>query len=163
MPHDPEKRQSRWDVIRQVIAGKRITNQAALMAELASRGILVGQSSLSRDLRGLGARKKDGAYQLAPAGAVAGAASTGAAPAGAAAALAGAIRGLAPAGPNLLVVRTDIGSAPRVGVALDAAGFDEVVGTVAGDDTIFVATAGAVEQAKLVRRLEALAKGGNHG
>ena len=41
---------------------------------------------------------------------------------------------------NLVVVRTAPGHASAVGRAIDMAGLDEVVGTVAGDDTIFVAT-----------------------
>jgi len=61
-----------------------------------------------------------------------------------------------PAGPHLTVVLTRTGAAQRVGIELDRAGWDEIVGTVAGDDTIFVATAGAREQTRLLHRLNAL-------
>ena len=53
------------------------------------------------------------------------------------------VRTVRPAGPHLAVVLTVVGSAQTVALALDHAGFPEVVGTVAGDDTIFVATATA--------------------
>ena len=57
------------------------------------------------------------------------------------------------AGPNLLVVMTSVGAAQRVAVMLDRSGWPEIVGTVSGDDTIFVATVGASEQRRLKTRL----------
>ena len=46
------------------------------------------------------------------------------------------------------------GAAQAVAIASDPAGWPELVGTMAGDDTIFVATASAADQKRLVRRLE---------
>ena len=57
-------------------------------------------------------------------------------------------------GPNLLVITTAIGAAQRVCVTLDRANWPEVVGTISGDDTIFVATAGAGAQRRLNARLQ---------
>ena len=57
------------------------------------------------------------------------------------------------AGVNLTVLKTRVGSAQSVAVAIDAARWPEVVGTISGDDTIFIATAGAREQAQLGERL----------
>jgi transcriptional regulator of arginine metabolism len=54
------------------------------------------------------------------------------------------------------VVHTAVGAAQAVGVALDGAGWPEVVGSIAGDDTIFVATTGARDQTRLLQRLGAL-------
>jgi transcriptional regulator of arginine metabolism len=45
-----------------------------------------------------------------------------------------------------------------VGLAIDRAGWPEVVGTMAGDDTVFVATAAARDQKRLIQRLESFLK-----
>jgi len=58
---------------------------------------------------------------------------------------------------NLVVVRTPPGSAHVVASALDRASLEDIVGTVAGDDTIMVVAAEGVGGAKLARRLAALA------
>jgi transcriptional regulator of arginine metabolism len=60
------------------------------------------------------------------------------------------------AGTNLTVLKTTIGSAQSVAVAIDSAQWPEVVGTISGDDTIFIATSGAAAQRKLSDRLLAL-------
>jgi transcriptional regulator of arginine metabolism len=60
------------------------------------------------------------------------------------------------AGTNLTVVKTAVGSAQSVAVAIDTAQWPEVIGTISGDDTIFIATAGAPAQRKLGLRLLAL-------
>jgi transcriptional regulator of arginine metabolism len=54
------------------------------------------------------------------------------------------------------VLKTTIGSAQSVAVAIDTARWPEVVGTISGDDTIFIATSGAEAQRKLGDRLLAL-------
>jgi transcriptional regulator of arginine metabolism len=58
-----------------------------------------------------------------------------------------------PAGASLTVVRTSIGAAQSVAVAIDRAEWPEVVGTISGDDTIFIATEDARAQRKLRERL----------
>jgi len=60
------------------------------------------------------------------------------------------------AGVNLTVLKTRIGSAQSVAVAIDSAQWPEVVGTISGDDTIFIATVGAREQRQLGERLQAI-------
>jgi transcriptional regulator of arginine metabolism len=60
------------------------------------------------------------------------------------------------AGTNLTVLKTTVGSAQSVAVAIDTARWPEVVGTLSGDDTIFIATAGARDQRKLADRLLAI-------
>ena len=69
------------------------------------------------------------------------------------------LRGAKPAGPHLAVVLTVIGAAQQVAVAIDHANWPEVVGTLAGDDTIFVATAAARQQKRLLARLAGLMQG----
>jgi transcriptional regulator of arginine metabolism len=58
---------------------------------------------------------------------------------------------------NLVVLRTPPGSAHVVASALDRAGLSEIIGTVAGDDTIMVVAAERVGGAKVAKRLSALA------
>lgn len=58
---------------------------------------------------------------------------------------------------NVVVVRTPPGSAHVVASALDRAALDEIVGTVAGDDTIMVVAVEGVGGARLAQRLAALA------
>lgn len=57
---------------------------------------------------------------------------------------------------NMVVVKTHPGNAHSVGVALDAEQWSEVVGTVAGDDTIFIATPGAREAARIRKKILSL-------
>ena len=64
-----------------------------------------------------------------------------------------------PAGDALLVLHTPPGEAQRVGSALDLLAWPEVVGTIAGDDTIFVATRHVTAQGTIQRRLAALMEG----
>ena len=59
---------------------------------------------------------------------------------------------LRPAGPNILVVSTRPGLAQTVALALDSMSMPEVTGTVAGDDTVFVATPSRRAQRSLERR-----------
>jgi len=54
------------------------------------------------------------------------------------------------------VVKTTVGAAGSVAVAIDRAEWPEVVGTISGDDTIFIATANASAQDALVARLQAI-------
>ena len=54
--------------------------------------------------------------------------------------VAGLVRDIRPAGANLAVIRTGVGAAQRVAVFLDRSGWREIIGTVSGDDTIFVAS-----------------------
>ena len=58
---------------------------------------------------------------------------------------------------NIVILRTPPGSAHVVGSALDRAGFEEIIGTVAGDDTVIVVASERSGGAKLARRLSALA------
>jgi transcriptional regulator of arginine metabolism len=70
--------------------------------------------------------------------------------------VAGFVQGWKPAGPNLIVVRTTIGAAQSVALAIDRARWPEVVGTISGDDTIFVATDTARHQRAVADRLRAI-------
>jgi transcriptional regulator of arginine metabolism len=63
------------------------------------------------------------------------------------------LRSVRPAGPYLTVVQTAVGAAQGVARAFDAAGWPEVVGSLAGDDTVFLATATEQDQERLIRHL----------
>ncbi len=153
MPSRTESWQQRRAVIEEILRTEPIHSQVDLVERLTERGFSVTQSSVSRDLQEIGAVRVDGRY-LTPD-------RLGAARPGAAelADVAGFVLGVAAAGPNLLVVRTPPGIAALVALALDHAGWPEVVGTVAGDDTFLVATAGRRQQARVEAKLGALTKG----
>ena len=154
MPVDPKLQASRRDAIRVILQRRRIADQGELLARLRSRGIRATQSSVSRDLAALGAVKREGAYRLPseePAMEVPELAE-----------VAAWLGETAAAGPHLLVVKTAVGAAQSVAVALDGAGWSEVVGTVAGDDTIFVATPGVAAQKRLKRRIESVVHSIDH-
>lgn len=139
--------------IRELVAGGGIDNQDRLQAELRRDGIEVTQATLSRDLRELGVLKGAGGYVLT-AGADAGVSAGVGAPG--ASGLRRAIDSFVVSikhGGTTVVVRTGPGQAAPVALELDRAGLEGVLGTVAGDDTVFIATGTAGEAAKLAREL----------
>ena len=147
MPTDLELRQARRDAILAVLRRERVGDQADLVRRLRERGVEATQPSVSRDLRELGVVKTGGRYVVAEAG-------------GPAArdldSVAHFLRAVRAAGPHLTVVLTTSGAAQTVAIALDRSGWPEVAGTVAGDDTVFLATAGQRAQTRVLHRLERL-------
>jgi len=137
--------EERRDAMRQLLAEAPAENQAALVRALAGLGFTATQSSVSRDLREMGAIKTARGYELPTAGVVG---------EHQFAAVASLIKTMSPAGANLLVVRTAIGAAQRVALAFDRCEWPEVVGNIGGDDTVFVATHSALAQKKLLARIE---------
>ncbi len=138
--------QRRRRAIAELLQNHVIRRQSELVRLLRDKGLDATQSSVSRDLRDLGVAKLTAGYSLPE-------------PikrnnADALRLVAEFIRKVRPAGPNLLVITTAIGAAQRVCVTLDRANWPEVVGTISGDDTIFVATAGAGAQRRLNARLQ---------
>ena len=138
--------QRRRRAIAELLQNHVIRRQSELVRLLRDKGLDATQSSVSRDLRDLGVAKLTAGYSLPE-------------PikrnnVDALRLVAEFIRNVRPAGPNLLVVTTAIGAAQRVCVTLDRANWPEVVGTISGDDTIFVATAGAGAQRRLNARLQ---------
>jgi transcriptional regulator of arginine metabolism len=143
----------RRDAVARIIRSRQIATQEELLAALSTAGFRATQATLSRDLARLGARRvsrPEGGtvYELADG-----------APAGGGL---GAVRGLVAdvsANASLVVIRTHPGSAPVVARAIDLAELREVLGTIAGDDTIFVAPAGGLSPRRLAARLGALLGG----
>jgi transcriptional regulator of arginine metabolism len=138
----------RRDAVARVLRSRRVSTQEELLSALASEGFTATQATLSRDLARLGARRvsrRDGAFYELPEDPSA----------GPLAPLRGLVTGVAANG-SLAVIRTQPGSASAVAHAIDRAGLDQVLGTIAGDDTIFVAPAVAVTPRKLASRLATL-------
>lgn len=133
-----------------IIDTRPIGTQDELAAALADEGIETTQASLSRDLRELGVAKQGGRYRHL------GAAVAAPAEPGLTDALRLFLRGTAPVPPNLVIVKTREGAAPEVASLLDGAGWAEVAGTVAGDDTIFVAVRDAAAARRVIARLHEL-------
>jgi len=153
MPSDHEHREARQQVVLAILQAERVTSQGELVERLRARGIAATQSSVSRDLRDLGVGWIGGRYALPAEREERGERGDRGLDPGLAE-VAHFLRGAKPAGPHLTAVFTMAGAAQAVAIALDRAGWPELVGTMAGDDTIFVATASAADQKRLVRRLE---------
>ena len=119
----------------------RVGSQEELVARLSLAGIAATQATVSRDLLELGAvkLKRDGEIRYVMPDQV----EPGHAATKLDRLLAEWVDAIIPAG-NLLVLKTPPGSANLVANALDAAGLEEVAGTIAGDDTIFVALSDGV-------------------
>ena len=120
--------QERRALLLELIGSGHGTSQQSLVEALAVRGVEVTQATLSRDLKGLGAVKGPGGYQV---------------PGQAADPLSRAMgEWLVSATPaqNMLVLKTPPGGASPLAVVLDREAPREIVGTIAGDDTILVVT-----------------------
>ena len=141
----------RRQLVLRLIRSRPVHTQDELAAQLAEDGIDTSQVTLSRDLRELGIVKTIDGYEEAR--------RLGADPAVAVDAdenlkrvLADFLTGLDVAG-NLVVIKTNPGGAGAVALALDAAQWPDIVGTLAGDDTIFAATASPASAERVCKRL----------
>jgi transcriptional regulator of arginine metabolism len=144
---DSEQYERRSAIMR-ILQLNAVRKQEELVRLLKEEGHEVTQSSVSRDLRDMGVLKASGRYVLPP--------EEPARANGDFGALAQFVRGLKRAGPSLTVLKTTIGAAQSVAVAIDKASWPEVAGTLSGDDTIFIATANSRAQDELLGRLHAL-------
>jgi transcriptional regulator of arginine metabolism len=138
----------RRNAIVRILRDGLVRKQEDLVRLLKKEGHEVTQSSISRDLRDLGVLKASGRYILPPDEVTRANGDFGM--------LAQFVRGVRRAGPSLTVLRTTIGAAQSVAVAIDKAQWPEVAGTISGDDTIFIATANANAQDELIGRLHTL-------
>lgn len=148
MPSGTLEQNERRRAIARLLSERVVNRQAELVELLRAEGYLATQSSVSRDLRDLGATKLRSGYTLPKRGE-----EVEDDDAETLQVVTEFVRDIHSAGPNLLVVMTAVGAAQRVAVMLDRSGWPEIVGTVSGDDTIFVATQNAGEQRRLKARL----------
>jgi transcriptional regulator of arginine metabolism len=109
-----------------------VANQEDLQRALRKRGFKVGQATLSRDIRDLNVSKTATGYSLTQ-----GEAATALALPPVQRLVREFVLDVRPA-QNLLVLKTIIGSAQPVAAALDEQEWEDLVGTIAGDDTILI-------------------------
>jgi len=137
--------EARRQAVARILTGRRIGTQRALLSALRREGFRADQATLSRDLARLGARRvsrPDGAWYEVDGGAASQREE----------ALRGLVLGLSCNG-SLAVIRTAVGAASAVARAIDDARLAEVLGTIAGDDTIFVAPAAGWKPRRLAAAL----------
>jgi transcriptional regulator of arginine metabolism len=147
----------RQAAVLQLVGNEQIHSQEQLRTRLKARGYHVTQATLSRDIRELQLVKggPEGAYQPPPARP----ATNGHGAAGMLQRALSEYLTKADQVQQLVLLRTGPGQAQILGVAIDGARLAEVVGTLAGDDTILVITRGARQARALVKRFEAIASG----
>jgi len=152
MPVRSDIGRKRQEAILEIIRTEPVARQTQLVERLRSRGIEATQSSVSRDLKALGVTKLDDGY-ASPETAQAASPSPTPSHQRELTLLGEFVREIDTAGDNLTIVKTAVGAAQRVAVYLDRTGWSEIVGTLSGDDSIFVATRNATEQRRLVAKL----------
>ena len=138
-------KRDRQQKILSLIRAKPIGTQEDLCAMLERAGVAATQSSVSRDLEELGVVKQHGHYTLPRANG-------------------NSVRGLLSldqAGETLIIARTVPGLASAVAVEIDAAAIPEVVGTIAGEDTIFIAVRDPKAQRAAVKEIWRMFSGTN--
>ena len=144
-------RRERQKCILSIIAEQEIETQEELCAELARRGDAVTQATVSRDIRELrlftvkgaqkrfrytSARESEGGEKMR-------------------ALFCACVVSIAPVN-NLIVVKTLPGSGANAGVVIDGFGFPDLVGSIAGDDTVLLICANAEAGQKIAGQLTAL-------
>jgi transcriptional regulator of arginine metabolism len=149
----PLSKSERQRLIGSLIARRRIGTQAELLDELARAGCLVTQATVSRDIRELGLQKARDPlgrprYATPQRG-------RRADPDEALTAVLEQFGRGATAAQNVVVVHSELGSAPAVARALDRIEHARVVGTLAGDDTCLVIARNAADARVLARELGA--------
>ena len=150
MNSDPGGALRRRTEILRLVRGRPVRSQEELQALLRRRGFAVAQPTLSRDVRHLGLARTPTGYT---------------APSDASRFVPGdqraetldqrlrlSVLSVQAAG-TLVIVRTPPAGADPIARAIDEAGLPDVAGTIAGDDTVFVATFGAAAARRLERRL----------
>jgi transcriptional regulator of arginine metabolism len=143
-------RRKRHLKILELISTRPIHTQEELAEALGTEGWAVTQSSVSRDITALRLVKVDGIY-VRPAEAMQRTRDPDELR------LAEGVLTVDLAGEALIVVHTPPGEANRVGAALDRLSWSEIVGTIAGDDTIFLAVQDRKAQREVARRLRDIA------
>jgi transcriptional regulator of arginine metabolism len=146
----------RQSVIRDIVTSEAVRSQEQLRQRLVARGFAVTQATLSRDIKELELVKRsaDGAYHATGDEAK----STPATHAGLGKAFSEFLLSVEPV-QQLIVLKTGAGQAQMLGLAIDRSRLPEVVGTLAGDDTILVICRDARGAAGLAKHFKALWNG----
>ncbi len=144
-------KRTRQQAILEIVREHRVPSQAALAQELSKNGFDVTQATLSRDIADLNLMKSKGGYTTLR--------NAGAADMPQAPDPTGTLRRLVTRVDqvnNLVIVKTSPGSAQPVALAIDDGRYREILGTVAGDDTILVVTRVDNDARSFVDRLSEL-------
>lgn len=143
----------RHAAILRIVREQRIESQDALRAALAAENITVTQATLSRDIRELGLAKlvdpQGGSYYANP--------NEGSLRPDLGQVLPALLVSVEGTGP-IIVLKTATGGAPAVAAALDTAGWKEIIGTLAGDDTLLVIAKNPRLRQLVETRLAAMAR-----
>ena len=135
------KRTERQDAIRRIVRRERIRTQRDLVDRLKAQDFVCTQATVSRDITEMGLRKlPEGVYVLAED-----------------LHLQRMISELVVSvvqADNMAIVKASPGTAPGVAAALDAAGLDEILGSIAGDDTILIIARTAQDSAAIIDNIE---------
>lgn len=132
------QKEERQATIRNIVAARPIARQDELVRLLRRNGHNVTQASVSRDLDELGITKINGSYALpavAPTKSIFGPVT------------------FSQAGPNLIVIKCSPGYASAAASKIDNTSIDGIAGTIAGDDTVFVALRDGTLQKSVLKRL----------
>jgi transcriptional regulator of arginine metabolism len=145
MPSDHEHREARQQVVLAILESERVTSQGELVDRLLARGIAATQSSVSRDLRDLGAFRRNGLYEL-PAEHPGGSASF--------AEIVDYITGGQTVGDHMILLEVQRGTAGLVANILDESGWADIAGVMASiDDKVLILTEDGERQRNLLRHL----------
>ena len=145
------RKQVRQSAILEVIRRGKVSTQSDLRAALVDRGIECDQGTVSRDIRELGivkAATDDGTYVYAVLDDVSPIVRTTRL-----SVLKQMVRTVVASG-NLIVIKCGPGNAPAVGDAIDHLGLPNIIGTVAGDDTLFAVVAEGASTAETLAMLK---------
>lgn len=143
-------RRKRLVKILELISTRALRTQEELAEALAAEGWEVTQSSVSRDIAALRLVKVDGVYRRPPADLPDGGDPDERR-------IAEGLLAVSRSGDAMLVLHTPPGEANRVGAALDRLAWPDIVGTLAGDDTIFIAVKDRAAQRRLQQVLGRIA------
>ena len=142
----------RQKAILDLVRGKEIASQEELLAGLHERNIDVSQSTLSRDIQELGLAKSGGVYTvfgIEP-------------PRSSDETIRRTLREFLTEDPavaqNIVVLKTGPGHASTVSRAVDETGWTEIVGSLAGDDTVFIAVGSPKDSRRLADRIREFLK-----
>jgi transcriptional regulator of arginine metabolism len=142
-------RRKRHLKILELISTRPIHTQEELAEGLSALGWDVTQSSVSRDIAALKLIKADGVYRRPPPRTLRSDPDE--------LRVAEGVLTLDPAGDALVVLHTSPGEANHVAIALDRLAWPEVIGSIAGDDTIFLAVKNSAAQRRVLRQVRQLA------
>ena len=133
----------RHTILRDVLRRNQVQSQVELLSLLAAEGLKITQATLSRDLRSIGAIKGPEGYQPPASSTL-----DRAGKKRVAALLRDHVVSIHPAG-NMLVIRTTRNRAMALAEELDTLGLPGLLGTIGGQDTIFLATAASGQARRL--------------